>query len=349
MDALLKKILDASGVSGYEEEISRIMAGELKKSCDSVDIDVFGNVIAKKGKGKKKIMLTAHMDEIGLAVKHITKEGYINFIKVGGIDDRVLPGQRVIIKAKNGDISGIIGAKPPHLQKDEERKQMIKYEDMFIDIGCGSKEEVLKKVNIADSVIFEPNSGQLSGNLCYGKAADNRIGCFALLKIMEKIKVDAEVYAVATVQEEVGLKGARTSSFGIAPDFAIVIDTALSGDTPQIKETESPLRLSEGVAITMIEAAGRGFIVSAKVKDMLIETAKKNNIKFQIAVVEGGMTDGAMIYMNREGILTGVMGIPCRYVHSPSGVFSVDDIDAAVALAVKSVEMSKGLDETVIL
>lgn len=338
MDSLMKKLMEASGVSGYEEDVAGIIAAELKNSCDQVHVDNFGNVIARKGKGAKKIMLAAHMDEIGLVVKHITKEGYLNFIKVGGIDDRILPGQRVVVKAKHGDIIGVIGAKPPHLQKEEERKQPIKYEDMFIDIGCAGKEEALSKVAIADPVIFEPNSGKFNDKLIYGKAVDDRIGCFVLLKVMEQIKVDAEVYAVATAQEEVGLKGARTASFKINPDFAIALDTTIAGDTPQISERESSLKLGAGVAISTIEASGRGFIVNAKVKDMLIETAEKNKIKFQMDVLEGGMTDGAMIYMNKEGILTAVLSIPTRYVHAPTAVFSRDDVYSAIELVKKVVE-----------
>lgn len=338
MDALLKKIITAAGVSGYESEVSRIMHDELKKVSDSVLIDVFGNVIAQKGKGKKKIMLAAHMDEIGLLVKHITKEGFINFIKIGGIDDRVLVGQRVIIKSKSADIQGIIGLKPPHLVKEEDRKNTIKYTEMFIDIGCKSQEEAQKKVEIADSVIFEPNAGILNNNLCYGKAIDDRVGCFALIKIMERLKVDAEVYAVATVQEEVGLKGARTSSFRINPDFAIVIDTTSAGDTPMIKEYESSLKLGEGASITIIEAGGRGIIVNEKIKNLFVETAKANKIKYQLDVLEGGMTDGAMINMSREGIATGVLSVPSRYAHSPTGVFSMDDLSAVIELAVKSIE-----------
>ncbi len=338
MDSLLKKILDASGVSGYEKEIAEIMKQELKKSCPEVIIDNFGNVIAKKGKGKKKIMLAAHMDEVGFLVKHINKEGFIHFIKVGGIDDRILLGQRVSIKTKKGNIRGIIGAKPPHLLKDEEAKRLVKYEDMFIDIGCKNKEEAQKKVEIADSIVFDADAGNLNANLYYGKAIDNRVGCYALIKIMEKLKVAAEVYAVATVQEEVGLKGARTSSFKINPDFAIAIDTTVAGDTPGIKETESALKLGEGVAITIIEASGRGVIVNEKVKELFIETAKASNIKYQIDVIEGGMTDGAIIYMNREGIHTGVLSIPTRYIHSSTGVFNLKDLESAVDLAVKVIE-----------
>ena len=338
MDVLLKKILEAPGIPGYEGEIAKIIYAELKKSCTDVLIDNSGNVIAKKGKGKKKIMLAAHMDEIGLMVKHITKEGFLYFIKLGGIDDRILPAQRVIVKAKKGDCIGIIGAKPPHLQKDEERKKPLKYEDMFIDIGCASKEEAQEKVEVGDLVIFEPNAGQLNGKFYYGKAVDNRIGCFALIKVMEKLEADAEVYAVATTQEEVGLKGARTSAFKINPDYALAIDTNVAGDTPQITERESSLKLGQGVAITIIEASGRGLIVNEKIKNLLVDTANKNKIKYQIDVIEGGMTDGAIIHMNREGVPSGVLSIPTRYIHSPTGVFHIDDLEAAVELAVKAVE-----------
>ena len=338
MDPLLKRIIEAAGISGYEKEIAHIMCNELKKSCDEVKVDSFGNVIARKGRGKKKIMLAAHMDEIGFMVKHITKEGYIHFIKVGGIDDRVLPAQRVVIKAKKGDCVGVIGTKPPYLQKDEDKKQPLKYEDMFIDIGCSSIEEAKKRVEVGDVAIFEPNSGVLNGKLYYGKAVDDRIGCYALIKIMEKLKVDAEIYAVATGQEEVGLKGARTAAFNVSPDYAIVIDTTIAGDTPLITERESSLKLGEGVAITIIEASGRGVIVNEKIKDLLMDTARKNKIKYQVDVIDGGVTDGAMIYMNKEGVPTGVLSIPTRYIHSPTGVFHIDDLDSAAKLTIKAIE-----------
>ena len=182
MDLLLKKILEASGIPGYEGEIAKIMQGELKKSCDEVAIDNFGNVIARKGKGKKKIMIAAHMDEVGFMVKHISKEGYVYFIKIGGIDDRVLPAQKVIIKAKKGDCFGIIGTKPPHLQNDEERKHPLKYEDMFIDIGCKNREETEKKIEI----VMEPRrhsknikGGRLEGRMGRQKPSQRQCQCGA--------------------------------------------------------------------------------------------------------------------------------------------------------------------------
>lgn len=338
MDPLLKKMLEASGISGYEKEIAGIMQSELKKSCDEVKVDNFGNVIARKGKGKTKIMLAAHMDEIGFMVKHITKEGYLHFIKIGGIDDRILPAQRLVIKAKKGDCLGIIGTKPPHLQKDEERKQPLKYEDMFIDIGCRTREEALKRVEVGDIAVFEPSAGVLNGKLLYGKAIDDRIGCYALVKIMKALEADAEVYACATGQEEVGLKGARTAAFNVSPDYAIAIDVTMAGDMPMMTERESALKLGDGVAITIIEASGRGVIVNEKMRDLLTDTAKKNKIKYQIDVIEGGMTDGAIIYMNKEGVQTGVLSIPTRYIHAPAGVFHSDDLDTAIKLTIKAVE-----------
>jgi len=338
MDELLKNIIDSAGISGFESRIAKLMQDELKKTCENVEIDNFGNVIARKGNGKKKIMLAAHMDEVGLMVKHISKEGFIYFIKIGGIDDRILPAQRVIIKSKKGDCLGIIGTKPPHLQKEEEKKKPLKYEDMFIDIGCKSKEEASQKIEIGDIIIFEPNSGVLNNKLLFGKAIDDRIGCYILLKIMEKLNTSAEVYAVATTQEEVGLKGARTSSFKISPDFALAIDATTAGDTPHINERESALKLGEGVAITIIEASGRGLIVNEKMKELLINTAKENNIKYQMDIIEGGMTDGAIIHMNKEGVSTGVLSVPTRYIHSPTAVFNIDDVEAAIELAVKAVQ-----------
>jgi tetrahedral aminopeptidase len=338
MDPLLKKIIEAAGVSGYGSDIAFIMKQELKKYSDEIKTDAFGNIIARKGKGGKKIMLAAHMDEIGLMVKHVSKDGFISFIKIGGIDDRVLPGQRVIVKSRKGDLRGIIGTKPPHLLKDEERKQVIKYDTMFIDVGLSSRDEVLKKIEISDPVVFEPNAGVLNGKICYGKAPDDRVGCYVMLKIMERLKAKAEIYAVATTQEEVGLKGARVSSFRLAPDFALAIDTTVAGDTPGITEKETDLKLGNGVAVTIIEAAGRGLVVNGAVKEMFFDTARVNKIKYQIDVVEGGMTDGAIIAMNREGILTGVIAVPCRYIHAPTGVFHLDDVESAISLGTKVIE-----------
>ncbi|MDR2437137.1 MAG: M20/M25/M40 family metallo-hydrolase [Endomicrobium sp.] len=343
MEKLLIDLLMCAGISGYEENVAKIMTEALSNSCSSVETDSFGNVIGKLGKGKKKIMIAAHMDEIGMAVKHVNEKGYIYFIKVGGINDSILPGKLVeIINKKDDHIKGVIGTKPPHLMTTEEAKKPIVYTNMFIDIGLSSREEVLKILDIGDQIIFEPNAGVLHGDFFYGKSADNRISCYAMVKVMEelsKIKdLDAEVYACATAQEEVGLKGGKTSSFKVNPDFALIIDTTIAGDMPAIEEKVSALKLGKGVAITIVEASGRGTIVPQKVRKIMLEAATKNNIPHQVDIIDGGMTDGAIIYTNREGILTGILSIPTRYIHAPSSVFNIKDIESAIKLAVTTIE-----------
>jgi tetrahedral aminopeptidase len=337
---LLEELCRTGGVSGFETAVADIMTRELKKSCDEVYTDRFGNVIGRKGKGGKKIMLAAHMDEVGLLVKHITKEGYVNFIEVGGIDDRILLDQRVIIKAKKGDAVGIIGSKPPHLQQAEDRKKVVKHEDMFIDIGASSKKEAEKLIELGDPIIFEPNFGSLNKDLRYGKAVDNRVGCYALIKVMEQLppKLNATVYAVASSQEEVGLKGARVAAFKLDPEYALAIDTTLAGDMPGIKETESNLKLGKGPAVTIMEASGRGVITHPKVREVIMKAAKRRRIPVQIDVLEGGMTDAAIIYLTREGIPSGVVSIVTRYIHGATGVFSMSDVNAAVKLTVETVK-----------
>jgi endoglucanase len=343
MERLLKDLLMSDGISGYEENVAKIITTALSKVCASVEIDNFGNVIGKAGKGKKKIMIAAHMDEIGMVVKHVNEKGYIYFIKVGGINDSILPGKIVkIINKKSEFITGIIGTKPPHLMTTEEAKKPITYTNMFIDIGLSSKDEVLKVLYIGDQIIFEPNAGVLNGDFYYGKAADNRISCYAMAKVMETlVKIEdlaAEIYACATVQEEVGLKGGKTSSFKINPDFALIIDTAIAGDMPGIEEKVSALKLGQGVAITVIEASGRGTIVPQRVRKLMLEAALANNIPHQIDIIDGGMTDGAIVYTNREGILTGILSIPTRYIHAPTSVFNIKDINSTIDLAVKTIE-----------
>lgn len=342
MDKLLKDLLTVSGISGYEGEVAEIMKKELKKSCDEVKIDNFGNVIARKGKGKKKIMLAAHMDEIGLVVRHISKDGFIYFVKIGGIDDRILVGERVVIQGFNGDVFGIIGTKAPHLQKAEEKTKVIKSEDMFVDIGAKSQAEAEKMVNIGDAITFKTEAGFLnkSKNICYGKAVDDRLGCYALLKIMEKINPakGTEIYGVGTCQEEVGLKGAKTSSFAIDPDFAIAFDTTTAGDTPGISDLESSLKIGAGAVIIAMEASGRGLIVQKNIRDTIINLAKKHKIKYQMSIFDGGMTDGAMIYMNRAGIPTAVISVATRYIHSPISVFDIKDVQAVIDLGLKTIE-----------
>jgi putative aminopeptidase FrvX len=337
---LLARLCNAHGISGFEDDVTDIMKKELGKTCDRVEVDSFGNVIGVKGRGKIKIMLAAHMDEVGLMVKHIDEQGFLKFVKIGGIDDRTLVNQRVIVRTIKGDILGIIGAKPPHLLKEEEKKQVIKHDEMFIDIGAKDRKDAEKMAEVGDPVIFEPNFGKLKGNAYYGKAIDNRLGCYILLKVMEQLpkKLDLTVFAVGTAQEEVGLKGAKVSAYKLDPDYAFAVDTTIAGDTPHIKKSESALVIGKGPAITITEASGRGVVTHPKVREKMINTAKKNRIPYQVDVLEGGMTDGATIYLTKEGIPTGVISVACRYIHGATGVFDMRDVDNTIKLLVKTLQ-----------
>ncbi len=341
MKDLLRELTEAKGISGYEEEIRAIMKKRLSKHGET-EVDKFGNVVCKKGSGSPKIMLAAHMDEIGLLVKYIDDNGFIKFIPMGGIDDETLPARNVLIMAEGGQIPGVIGFKPPHLKKDDEdKKKKLKGDDMYIDTGL-DKEEVKKKVQIGDAVVFDTPFRDLGKNFM-GKALDNRVGCAALIEVMKQLdSFKGTVYAVATVQEELGLKGARTATFKLKPDFAIAIDTGIAGDTPDINKNETALELGKGPAITVVESSGHGLVPSPQVKKHLMRCAKEAKIPYQLEATKGGMTDAAIIYMSNEGVLTGGVSIPTRYIHSPLSIANYDDVKNAAKLVA---EFVKRVDE----
>jgi putative aminopeptidase FrvX len=339
MKDLLKKLADAPGVSGFEEEVRNIIIDELKDHVDSVDVDELGNVITtRNGKADgKKIMLAAHMDEIGLMVRYIDKEGFIKFSKIGGINDQMLLNQEVTIHTTNGAVTGVIGSKPPHRMKESERKKVIEYENMFIDIGASDKEEAEGIVKLGDPVTIKQEFTKL-GKLYKGKALDNRIGCAVMVEVMKKAKSDATIYGVGTVQEEVGLKGAKTAAFRLNPDMALALDVTIAGDHPGIKEEDAPAKTGKGPGIILTDASGRGLITHPKVKELLISVADEEEIPYQLEVSEGGTTDATAIHLTREGIPTGVISPPTRYIHTPVSVVAMEDVENAVKLILAVLE-----------
>ncbi|HKM60243.1 MAG TPA: M42 family peptidase, partial [Candidatus Bathyarchaeia archaeon] len=228
LNETLEQLSNACGVTGRENEVRELMIQLMKPYADEIVVDKLENVIAiKKGKSDApKIMLAAHMDEVGLMVKTITKDGFLQFTKMGGIDDRILPAQKVTVFSRKGTFPGIIGSKPPHIQKEEERKKITAFDELFIDIGAESREDAMALgVAVGDSVGFDIKYVPLGRDVVIGKAFDNRAGCVTMveaLKLMEK--TDYTVCAVGTVQEEVGLRGAATAAFGVDPDLAIALD-----------------------------------------------------------------------------------------------------------------------------
>lgn len=334
MKNLLKKLSNTPGISGFEDGVRDVMSRELKDHVDEIKVDDLGNLIAiKKGEPDgKKVMFAAHMDEIGLMVRFIDDKGFIKFSKIGGINDQMLLNQEVYIQSAEGDITGVIGSKPPHKIKEAERKKILEYDNMFIDIGAASREEAEERISVGDPIIIKQDFSELGNSLVKGKALDNRVGCAVLIEVLKQAQSRATIYGVGTVQEEVGLKGAKTSAFSINPDMALALDVTISGDHPGIKEEEAPAKAGKGPAIILTDASGRGIITHPQIKKLLISTAEEEEIPYQLEVSDGGTTDATAIHLTRQGIPTGVISTPTRYIHTPVSVVSLDDMENTVKL-----------------
>ncbi|MCW4006906.1 MAG: M42 family metallopeptidase [Candidatus Bathyarchaeota archaeon] len=335
----LEKLSNACGVAGREEETRKLLIEMLKPYVDEVSVDRLGNVISvKKGKeGKPKVMLAAHMDEVGLMIKNITKEGFLKFIKMGGIDDRILLAQQVNVHTENATLPGVVGAKPPHIQKEDERKKIVTYDNLFIDIGASSKEEAQKMgVKVGDPVAFDAKYVQVGKDIGMGKAFDDRVGCAAMVEAMKQLgDTNCTVYAVGTIQEEVGLRGAGAAAFGVDPDVAIALDVTVAGDVPGVREFDTSVKLGKGPAITVTDA---GLITHPKVLRWFMDAAAENNIDYQLETGLMGSTDAARISLTRQGIPSGTISIPARYIHSPTGLINLNDSKNAAKLAAATIQ-----------
>lgn len=334
MDYELMKILsEADGVSTRESGIASIMESEFRKRGLKTEIDGFGNVIAYKSLGKNPLVLAAHMDEIGLMVKHIDEKGFIRFIKMGGIDDRTLMNQQVTVMGSNGPLPGVIGSKPPHIMKDEERKNVVEHQSMFIDIGAASAAEARKMgIEIGDTINFPAVFRRMGKKLMCGKALDNRLGCY--IAIMLAKELGDNIVLMGTTQEEISTfgKGAMTASYRIEPRAFVALDTTVAGDHPELKPDEAPIYLGKGPTIALIESGGRGNVAERRLVQKVLAIARKAKIEVQLEAVEGGATDAASVHNIRGGIPSIAICVPTRYIHSTVGVASEDDVESQVRL-----------------
>ena len=335
----LEQLSNASGVAGREEEIRNLMTKLMKPYADQITVDKLENIIAVK-KGKKnapKVMIAAHMDEIGLMIKTINKEGFLQFTKMGGIDDRILVAQKVIVHTSKGPLNGIIGSKPPHIQKEEERKKILTYDELFIDIGAENKEEAANMgVKVGDPAVFEGKFAKIGKDTVIGKAFDDRIGCAVMVETLKLLeKTDCTVYAVGTVQEEVGLRGAATAAFGVDPDVGIALDVTVAGDVPGVREFDTTIKMGKGPAITVTDS---GLITHPKILRLLLDTAEENKIPYQLETGLMGSTDAARISLTRQGVPSGTISIPTRYIHSPNGMLSLKDAEDSAKLTAAAIQ-----------
>lgn len=332
----LKKLALTPGVSGFESAIKEVLSKNLDDICDR-DYDGIGSVIftLKEQQDGPKIMIAAHMDEVGFMVKHITSEGYLKFTCIGGWWDQVLLGQRVTVLTKTGEVPGLIGSKPPHILPLDERKKVVDRKDMYIDVGAKDKEEAesVFGISLGDAVV---PAGEFivmkNPDYLMAKAWDNRIGCAMMAEAMRRmasVKHENRIYGVGTVQEEVGLRGAQTSAAKIAPDLAFVVDTCVAGDVPGVSDELAPGKLGAGIGITIYDAS---MIPSSALRDYAIDVAKKNDIPYQLVFTEGGGTDGGRIHLSHSGVPTLVLSIATRYLHSHYGIIHRKDYEAGVAL-----------------
>jgi tetrahedral aminopeptidase len=341
---LLERLSNARGVSGDEGEVRDLLIDAVKGHVTEYRVDTLGNLITFKkargarGKSPLKVMIAAHMDEVGLMIVHHESNGHLRFSKVGSIDDRVLLSKVVAIGKDR--IPGVIGVKPIHLLKAKERDQVIDSESMTIDIGAKSKEEAEGVVKIGDYATFVTTFAEMGDGFVKGKALDDRTGCALLSEILKR-DYPFDLYGVFTVQEEVGARGARVSAYAIAPDAAIVLESTTCDDSPKTLDLPTVTRMNYGPAITIVD---NSMIADRRLVDLFVETAKENRIPFQFKQTTSGGTDAGRIHLTREGVPSAVVSVPTRYFHSAVALLSLQDYQNTLALMTKALpKLRKGL------
>lgn len=325
---LLKKLTEAFGVSGDESNVRHILRADLENHVEEITTDTIGNLYVKKGIGKKpRVMLAAHMDEVGLMVVGYEKSGLLKITKVGGIDDRVLVSKPVVVG--NDHVPGVIGAKAIHLQKPTERKKPIEINNLYVDIGVHSQEEAEKLVKIGDYVAFNSKTREIGDNCLLGKAFDDRAGCAVVCELMKE-DFNLELTGVFTVQEEVGLRGAGVAAFNVHPEVALVFETTSASDVAGTKEAGHVTQLGKGPAITFMDSS---FITPQYMIDLAVTTAEKLGIPYQFRRLTTAGTDAGKISQTHEGIPSIVISVPCRYIHSPASLINLEDYYNTIRLA----------------
>ncbi len=334
----LEQLMKCSGPSGFEIETAAVFRKYISQFTAKVHTDVTGNTIGiLNEKSDFKVMLAGHYDEIGFQVVMISDEGLLYIRNVGGIDKVTVPGTEVEILTEKGKIHGVIGKKPIHLTEEKDRGQAVEIKNLWIDIGVENKKEAEKIVRIGDPVAVKPNYTRMGKNRIVSKGMDDKIGAFVVAEILRELstrKINVGVYGVGTVQEELGLRGATTSAFGIAPNVGFAIDVGFATDTPDIeKKTLGCISLGKGPILS------RSADDNPVIAKILRSTAKKKNIKIQekAGYRASGGTDTAVIQLTRGGVATSLVGIPNRYMHTPVEMCDLRDVEGAIKLITETI------------
>lgn len=330
---LLKDICEVAGAPGHEQRVRELVLKEIKKHVDEISMDNMGNITAikrakKQTKATKKVMVAAHMDEIGFMVNHIDDNGFLRFIPLGGFDPKTLTAQRVIVHGKK-DVIGVMGCKPIHVMSPAEREKVVPLKDYFIDLGM-PKKEVVKYISVGDTVTRERQLIEM-GNCVNCKSIDNRVSVFILIETLKEIKNPAhDVYGVFTVQEEVGVRGANVASLNINPDFGFGLDTTIAFDVPGAAVHEKITELGKGTAIKVMDSS---VICDYRMVDYMRKTADKHKIKWQTEILPAGGTDTSGVQrMNPGGAISGCVSIPTRHIHQVIEMADKSDIRASIDL-----------------
>ncbi len=332
IEVLLKKFTEVSGISGSEENVRDLMKRELKGGADKVYEDKVGNLISVKGKGRLKVLLTAHMDQIGFMVKYVNDKGFIKINPVGGWDPKILPSHNVRIHTDSGIVNGVIGSKAIHLQEKDEVEKVFKIKQLYVDVGAGDMKDAEK---VGDYVELDGCFTKLNGSVVSGRCFDNRISCVVLTEVMKSVKPKGTmVYGVGSVQEEIGLKGANAAMFGVDPDVIISLDVGLASD-PYTEEGETSTQMGNGPIIGIQDSM---FVVHGQVKKMLVEAAKRNKIPYQLGVSYGGTTEATQAILTKEGKPGGLVSVPVRYMHTTVETADLKDIENTIKLVIGAVE-----------
>lgn len=345
--ALMKKLTETKGPSGFEARIHEVMKEEIKKHTTHTETDDLGGIVGKIGHSGPEILMAGHLDEVGLIVSKITDKGFLRFKTLGGWWGHVMLAQRVKVLTRSGDITGVIGSKAPHVLTIDERKNVLKPDEMFIDVGASSKEEAQSfGIRVGDPVAtICPFEMMANPKYLLARNWDNRAGCYIALKALAALKEHDHpnvIYAGATVQEEVGLRGAQTLAHKLNPDIAFAMDVGVSGDIPGMQNPEGYTALGKGPLVGYFDST---MITHLKLRDYVVETAEKNRIPYQPEIMKGGGTDAGKFHLSHEGVPSIVISVPSRYIHSHVSVIHRDDLDNAVKLLV---EVVKGLDDSTV-
>lgn len=338
---LAEELSQLDGVPGFEGQVREYIQGKLE-GVGEFETDNLGSLICtKKGEhDRPRVMLPAHMDEIGFMVKDVTDEGFIRFAPLGGWLDQVLLGHTVKVKTRKGDLAGVIGCTPPHMMPKEDREKVIKRKKMFIDVGARDKKHATEKlgVRIGDPIVPVQGFQRLGeGEMLASKAWDDRIGCAVMIDVLKALADRSHpntICGVGTTQEEVGTRGAETAADVVDPDFCIVLDVGPTTDVPGV-EGEVKTELGKGPIVYVLDA---GTIAHHRFNEFLLEVAEEGEIPHQMSLIEGGATDARSIHIHNRGVPSVLLGVPARYIHSHAGVVHTDDYDATLQLVLAAVE-----------